>query len=296
MLILIYYFVFKLTTLKFDRTSYEYPRSWMLPLLKDFVEKTDLSYFVNYLMPLANKLRARSEQFAKNRQMIEYKIFNTLQNQIWSTLPGFCNFPTDFSTSFKHVAKTLGETLEKCGDLRYSIMQALRLLINRNEEENVVMMSKYAKNYLPILFNLYISDISIDKDPNRQSVLDTIKCYLKVADAQLANTYLQQAIKNYENYSKSYEESLKNKKTDENNNSGNKVVFDFDKKSKDKKTVASQVAEPSLFSKYSSLDLIAVLAEYANDSSIATVYELAINGIEVCLHPNSESYNYYIVF
>jgi hypothetical protein len=47
-------------------------------------------------------------------------------------LPGFCNFPTDFSESFKHLAKTLGETLEKCPDLRYSIMHALRLLIKRN--------------------------------------------------------------------------------------------------------------------------------------------------------------------
>jgi ribosomal RNA-processing protein 12 len=105
----------------------------MLPLLKDHIEKTELAYFTKYFLPLAKKLRNKSEQFAKNRQTIEHKVFDTLQNQIWSLLPGFCNFPTDLSESFKYLAKTLGETLEKCADLRYYILQSLRILINRND-------------------------------------------------------------------------------------------------------------------------------------------------------------------
>ena len=47
-------------------------------------------------------------------------------------LPGFCNFPTDLNDSFKYLAKTLGETLEKCADLRNYILNSLRTLILRN--------------------------------------------------------------------------------------------------------------------------------------------------------------------
>jgi hypothetical protein len=48
-------------------------------------------------------------------------------------LPGFCDFCVDFKEKFKVIAKTLGETLEKCPDLRYYILHSLKNLINRNE-------------------------------------------------------------------------------------------------------------------------------------------------------------------
>jgi hypothetical protein len=55
----------------------------MLPLLKDFTEKTELSYFANTLLPLATKLRAKSKIFLDNNMLIEHKIFDTLQNQVF---------------------------------------------------------------------------------------------------------------------------------------------------------------------------------------------------------------------
>ena len=54
----------------------------MLPLLNGYVEKTELSYFIKNLMPLAKKLRVKSEFFASKGQMIEHKVFDTLQNQV----------------------------------------------------------------------------------------------------------------------------------------------------------------------------------------------------------------------
>jgi hypothetical protein len=149
-------------------------------------------------------------------------------------------------------------------------------------------MGKFAKNYLPILFNLYITEIIIDKDPTRQSVLDTIRCYLTVSDKDLVNVYLTQAVSNYEMYSAQHEQSLAK---DQNNNGkatgGIKVNFDFNKmtptKSSAPAAVSSGQCEPNLFSKYSSLDLIAVLCKYANDSNVPVVYNLAMSAIEVCL-------------
>lgn len=54
-------------------------------------------------------------------------------------------------------------------------------------------MAKYAKNYLPLLFNVYTSEESKDL-PDQQLVLDTIKDYLSVTDGQvlrIVHTILQ---------------------------------------------------------------------------------------------------------
>jgi len=32
--------------------------------------------------------------------MVEYKTYDTLQNQIWSLLPGFCTNPTDLEVNY----------------------------------------------------------------------------------------------------------------------------------------------------------------------------------------------------
>jgi ribosomal RNA-processing protein 12 len=104
----------------------------MLPLLKENIERTELAYFVDKLLPLARKLKEKSNLFKKNKKMIESKVFDNLQNQIWSFLPGFCDFCTDFKQTFPPIATSLGQTLEKSPDLRYHILHAFKNLINRN--------------------------------------------------------------------------------------------------------------------------------------------------------------------
>ncbi|RNA27286.1 RRP12 isoform X2 [Brachionus plicatilis] len=263
-----------------EETSFEYPRSWMLPLLKDYIERTEISFFITDILPLANKIRVRHESAKKNNKMMEAKIFDTLHNQLWALLPGFCDFALDFDTSFKNIAKTLGEILEKYMDLRCHVLQALRTAIIRNTEPNKSLMGKYAKNYLPIMFNIYTTEIRLDKDPSRQSLIDTIKFYLKITDYELINSYLIQAIKNYHLQSKNHEESIKSK--DMNNNkpeseAKSKVVFDF--KAVNKQSVESLRAEPFLFAKHSFLDLIAVLAKYSNFQNVQTIFDMCIQAI-----------------
>lgn len=43
-------------------------------------------------------------------------------------------------------------------------------------------MAKFAKNFLPILFNIFTADSDNTKDPVKLAVLETIKCYLQIAD------------------------------------------------------------------------------------------------------------------
>jgi ribosomal RNA-processing protein 12 len=152
-------------------------------------------------------------------------------------------------------------------------------------------MAKFAKNYLPIMFNLYTMDTKIDESI-RQSLLDTIKLYVKVADRELVNVYISQAMKTYANFAKLHEDSIKSTL----NNSGTAaaagdghktkgVVFDFNKtESTTKSSKSSPVSQqpeikPFLFSKYAFLDIIGALAGYSNEANIGLVYELARNGI-----------------
>ena len=89
-----------------EEANFDYPRSWMLPILKDNIEKTELAYFINVMLPLANKLKSRAIEFLNKKQIIQFKIFDNLVNQIWSLFPGFCDFPLDFVDSFKNLHST----------------------------------------------------------------------------------------------------------------------------------------------------------------------------------------------
>jgi len=37
----------------------DFPRSWLLPVIRDNVQETELAFFTSYFLPLAVKLRQR---------------------------------------------------------------------------------------------------------------------------------------------------------------------------------------------------------------------------------------------
>ena len=144
-------------------------------------------------------------------------------------------------------------------------------------------MSKLAKNYLPIMFNIYTLEMSLAKDPVRQSLHDTIKCYLQVTNPDLLNIYLLQAVRNFENYSKMCQESSKNKTQETSHGeSGKKVKFDF--KSMEATTAKNEdkaLVDSKAFAKHAFLDLVILLVKYADHQNIQVVYELATSAISV---------------
>ena len=134
-------------------------------------------------------------------------------------------------------------------------------------------MGKFAKNYLPIMFNIYTTEITLENDSIRQILLDTIRNFLQITDLDLVNQYLLQAVKNYENYSKL---CLENKP--DNKNNSNQVVFDFNKITTD--DTHKQVTSLNLFAKHSFMDLIAILVKHSNEANIPIVFELTMNRLE----------------
>lgn len=84
---------------------------------------------------------------------------------------------------WKVIAKVLGTAIGEYKDLRLDAMSALRKLITSSQEaandDNVKEMSRFAKNYLPILFNLYTAKPGgTDEEGQRLAAYETVKVLL----------------------------------------------------------------------------------------------------------------------
>ncbi|VFV46161.1 Hypothetical predicted protein [Lynx pardinus] len=174
----------------------DFPRSWLLPVIRDHVQETRLGFFTTYFLPLATTLKSKAMDLAQAGRTVESKIYDTLQWQIWTLLPGFCTRPTDVAASFKGLARTLGTAISERPDLRVTVCQALRTLITKGceGEADRAEVSRFAKNFLPILFNLYGQPVAAGDTPApRRAVLETVKTYLTITDPQLVNSFLEKA-------------------------------------------------------------------------------------------------------
>ncbi|XP_056147763.1 RRP12-like protein [Lampris incognitus] len=174
----------------------EFPRSWLVPVIRDHVKNTNLAFFNSYFLPLASTLKQRADQLEEAGQKLEAKIYQTLQLQIWTMLPSFLTGTVDLLVSFKVLARTLGMAISDRPDLRLTVCQGLRTVITKscNMEEEKAEIGRFAKNFLPILFNVYSQQpASGESALHRMAVLDTIKVYLTVTDTQMICTFLQKA-------------------------------------------------------------------------------------------------------
>ncbi|CAF3322734.1 unnamed protein product [Rotaria socialis] len=176
-------------------------QSWLLPLLRDNITHTELNHFVGYFLPVAFQLQTTADNLREKGDLTNSTVLSTLQDQIWSLFPGYCSYPTDLSISFKLVAKGIGTSLTKRPDLRLHLLAVLRNLISKtNNESDREEIAKYAKNYLPLLFNLYTSEKwNASRDPVRQSVFETIKRYLTITDHELCQQFFDKSLEKMKN-------------------------------------------------------------------------------------------------
>ncbi|GAB0192129.1 RRP12-like protein [Grus japonensis] len=174
----------------------DFPRSWLLPVLRDYVQGVRLGFFTSYFLPLAAALKSRALEFTQAGKSVEAKIYDTLQWQVWTLLPGFCTRPTDVLGAFKGLARTLGAAISERPDLRPTVCQALRTLIHKGCETDAerAEVGRFAKNFLPILFNVYSQPEEDGRSSaQRRSVLDTVRAYLTITDPQMVCGFLQKA-------------------------------------------------------------------------------------------------------
>ncbi|XP_060076895.1 RRP12-like protein [Ylistrum balloti] len=179
-----------------ENDDYSFPTSWMLPVIRDNLHNTELGFFTSYFLPLAAKFRQRAIEDNAGDSVVVKKSYEALHGQIWSMLSGFCTKPTDLAQSFKTIAKVLGTAISDRPELRMEVMSALRKLVNQSKEDesSKKAVSQFAKNFLPILFNLFTAEPEKDKDPTRLAVLETVKCYLQIADSQLVYSFCDKCL------------------------------------------------------------------------------------------------------
>lgn len=180
-------------------SDYEFKRSWLLPVLRENVCSSQIKFFLSYFLPLATVCRKRSISLEDEADKPGAHSYKLLQSQIWALLPCFCNSPTDLKDNFKVIAKVLGTAIGEYKDLRLDAMSALRKLIMSSQEaaneDNVKEMARFAKNYLPVLFNLYTTKPSgTDEEGQRLAAYETVKVYLQVASPELCQELFDRAL------------------------------------------------------------------------------------------------------
>uniref|UniRef100_A0A6P7FHR4 RRP12-like protein n=1 Tax=Diabrotica virgifera virgifera TaxID=50390 RepID=A0A6P7FHR4_DIAVI len=191
--------VLEVITLKKPNGDLNIDRSWLLPVLKENIKCSTLEYFVKGILPLALYCHRRSAQLAQNNDGIGAHSSELLYLQLWNLLPCFCSQPKDIKDSFKTVAKVMGTAISDKKELRLAVMAALRRLISYAKEsenqEDLQEISRFDKNYLPILFNVYTTKpIGTDEEGQRLAALDTIKLYLSIARPELTQQLFNNAI------------------------------------------------------------------------------------------------------
>ncbi|XP_032528017.2 RRP12-like protein [Danaus plexippus] len=180
-------FVLRIIPLK-DGDSINIDRSWLLPVLKEKVTNSNLKFFATEILELATFCRKKSRELSDKNDTTGSHTYDLLCNQFWSLLPSFCNYPKDIKDNFKYLAKVLGNVLKENQEFRLSVMQALRKLITctENDEEDRKEMARFAKNYVPILLNIYMSPVKGSMaQGQRLAALETIQVYLTISDQVL---------------------------------------------------------------------------------------------------------------
>ncbi|XP_022172679.1 RRP12-like protein isoform X2 [Myzus persicae] len=169
----------------------EFKRSWLLPVLKDSISNSTLKCYIDHFLPLALKCREMYENALKANDKITAISYDLLESQIWSLLASFCSNPSDISTSFRIIARTMGTMLSSRKELRDTILVSLRKLIasvSKNDDvpDDKEQLSYFAKNFLPICLNLYTNPAhGTDEQATRFSALETIKMYLTLSDDEI---------------------------------------------------------------------------------------------------------------
>ncbi|KAJ5081915.1 hypothetical protein NUU61_010179 [Penicillium alfredii] len=187
-------------------------RVWLLPILRDNVTNTDLRHFRAEMVPLSEALYQKVVNFKAAEKSVEVKIFETLIQQTWGILPGYCALPLDLVDAFdQSFAELLSNVLYKQTELRVDVCRALQNLVESNQAilsvegdeddlilqrritkaaatKNITHLAGFASNLLAVLFNVYSQTL-----PHyRGYILECINAYLSITpEKELNETFVR---------------------------------------------------------------------------------------------------------
>ncbi|KAL2846474.1 armadillo-type protein [Aspergillus pseudodeflectus] len=216
-------------------------RVWFLPILRDSVTNTDLGHFRSEFVPLSEALYQKVMEYASAEKSVEVKIFETLVQQTWAILPGYCELPLDLVESFdQSFAELLSNILYKQTDLRVDVCKALANLVESNQailsvekegddlilqrritkeaaKKNIAHLAGFATNLLAVLFNVYSQTL-----PHyRGFILQCINAYLSITPEKELNETFERVTTMLESSVTSEQEAAK--QGNQPTNSGDKM-------------------------------------------------------------------------
>ncbi|KAH7365818.1 hypothetical protein KP509_18G047800 [Ceratopteris richardii] len=185
-----------LMPLNLDVADISNARLWLLPVMRQSIVGAQLSYFTGKIFPMIQRLQSQSKKLSVEGKLTAAKKMEAIVQALWSLFPAFCNFPSDTAQSFGRIAKHLGAVISEEPDLRSMICYGLQVLIKQNKaalsehvaldvdpedssgvssvnksaeekarayyteniaRENIAAIASYSKNFLPLLFNVFIA-------------------------------------------------------------------------------------------------------------------------------------------
>ncbi|KAF9798007.1 hypothetical protein SFRURICE_007526 [Spodoptera frugiperda] len=200
-------FVLRIIPLRDGPEKINLERSWLLPVLKEKITHSNLKFFATEILEMATFCRKKSRELTQMKDVPGSHTYELLCNQFWALLPSFCNSPKDIKDNFKSIARVLGSVLKDNPEFRLSVMQALRKLItcSADNEEDQLELGRFAKNYLPILLNVYMSPAKGSyAEGHRLAALETIQVYLTISDQTLREELFTNALQQLETSKESH--------------------------------------------------------------------------------------------
>ncbi|OAA71269.1 ribosomal RNA-processing protein 12 [Cordyceps fumosorosea ARSEF 2679] len=247
-------------------------RAWMLPILRDYTSNTDLAHFRREMVPLSEVMFQRVLEHGEAPKTMEIKIYETLVQQVWSILPGYCDLPLDLTEAFDQTfAEMIANLLYKQTELRLDVCRALKTVVESNqalstitEEEddfllqarvsketaasNLAYLGQYAGNMLAVLFNVYTQTLPQSRGP----ILQTVNAFLSI-------TPKQELMDTFDRVSKMLASELENLPV---------AAGDKEKGNKGGKDHMPSTAQTLM-------DLVITMSAYLPRESFATLFEIA---------------------
>lgn len=169
-------------------------RSWILPLLRESIKESTFEYFTNNILKLAVQCRQKWEKYSKEGNVPIAHTYELLCCQLWGLFPGFCRSPRD-PQNLKYIAQLLGKVLVENAELRAPVLDGLLQLCTEPNEVLAGELGKFAKNFLPILLNLYTTKPNTSYEAEqRETMLAVIKAYLVVAPQPVRDQLFEKAL------------------------------------------------------------------------------------------------------
>eukprot|EP01105_Mastigella_eilhardi_P014154 TRINITY_DN321_c0_g1_i1.p1 TRINITY_DN321_c0_g1~~TRINITY_DN321_c0_g1_i1.p1 ORF type:complete len:1318 (-),score=385.46 TRINITY_DN321_c0_g1_i1:1104-5036(-) len=178
-------------------------RGWMLPILKSRIENADLGYFTTCFIPMADSLKKRASESARDKLVVEAKNLTNQFDQIWDLFPSFCKSPSGVAKAFPTLAPLLGAAVKDpsltfvvCEGTK-SLIEALRTRLDSENlgdkaeaENDLAVVGSFGRNFLPCLFNT----LTGTKTVQRHFVLDAIRAYVSVTSAEVLNGFFKKVV------------------------------------------------------------------------------------------------------